>query len=92
VTDDELIRHYGAIQPEEPREDPWEELLNLARYDPYVARAVDMVRYRGMSVGDACIHLALYQTRRAMELQNMATNLLKSQPAPLYFKIDGKKN
>jgi hypothetical protein len=88
VTDDELIRHYGAIQPEEPREDPWEELLKLSRYDPYVARTVDMVRYRGMSIGDACAHLALYQTRRAMTLQEQTIDWLKINPAPLIVSAE----
>ena len=79
----DLMRHYQAIGAEENPGDPWEELLKLAMHDPVVRRAVDMVRYRGMSIGDACIHLALYQTRRAMMLQEQAIDWLKINPAPL---------
>lgn len=79
----DLMRNWQAVKAEEILEDPWEELVKLARQDPYVARTVDMVRYRGMSIGDACAHLALYQTRRAMMLQEQAIEWLKTNPAPL---------
>jgi hypothetical protein len=84
----DLMRHWQAIKAEENPEDPWEELLKLARHDPYVARAVDMVRFGGMSVGDACMHLALYQTRRAMMLQEQAIDWLKINPAPLIVSAE----
>jgi hypothetical protein len=85
----DLMRNWQAIKAEENPEDPWEELLKLAMHDPVVARTVDMVRYRGMSIGDACMHLALYQTRRAMTLQEQAVNWLKINPAPLI--VDAKQ-
>jgi hypothetical protein len=84
----DLMQHWQAIKAEENPEDPWEELIKLARHDPYVARAVDMVRYHGMSVGDACTHLALYQTRRAMMLQEQAVEWLKINPAPLIVSTE----
>jgi hypothetical protein len=84
----DLMRHWQAIKAEENPEDPWQELLKLAMHDPVVRRAVDMVRYRGMSIGDACAHLALYQTRRAMTLQEQAIEWLKINPAPLVVSAE----
>jgi hypothetical protein len=84
----DLMQHWAALKIEESPEDPWQELLKLASVDPVVMRAVDMVRYRGMSIGDACAHLALYQTRRAMMLQEQAIDWLKINPAPLI--VDAK--
>ena len=84
----DLMQHWQAIKAEENPEDPWQELLKLAMHDPVVRRAVDMVRYRGMSIGDACAHLALYQTRRAMMLQEQAIEWLKINPAPLVVSTE----
>ena len=84
----DLMQHWQSIKAEENPEDPWEELLKLARHDPYVARAVDMVRCRGMSIGDACTYLALYQTRRAMALHEQAVEWLRINPAPLIVSAE----
>jgi hypothetical protein len=84
----DLMQHWQSIKAEENPEDPWEELLKLAMHDLVVRRAIDMVRYRGMSIGDACMHLALYQTRRAMTLQDQAIDWLKINPAPLIVSAE----
>jgi endonuclease/exonuclease/phosphatase family metal-dependent hydrolase len=86
----EMMQYFQACQSEQVLEDPWEELLKLAMHDPYVRRTVDMVQHRGMSIGDACTHLALYQTRRAMELQKMATDWLRVNPAPFIVMGSGE--
>lgn len=91
LTPEELMRIYGPKQSDEPEEDPWEELLKLAMHDPYVRRAVDMVRYRGMTVGEACTYLALYQTRRAATLQDELVNLHKLSPQPMRIIVSAER-
>lgn len=84
----DLMRHWAALKAEESPEDPWQELLKLADVDPAVSRVVDMVRYHGMAVGDACAFLALYQTRRAMMLQEKMINLYDRMPISIVLSKD----
>lgn len=58
-----MLERSVAVKAEDNIEDPWEELLKLAKDDPCVKWAADMVRYRGMSVGEAALHLALAQSK-----------------------------
>lgn len=90
-----LMRAFGSMQSEDRRIDPWQEIQELARVDPACARAVDCVRYGRMSMQEAALWLALYQTQRAIKLQQMATDWLKLNPAPLvvkWEKVDAPQN
>ena len=72
----------AGLRAEEKPIDPWLEIQELARVDPACRNAVDAVRYGRMSVQDAALALALCQTKRAIELQERAVELLRLMPMP----------
>lgn len=81
-----LLERSQSVKAYDNPEDPWEELLKLAMHDPCVKQAVDMVRYRGMSVLDAALHLALAQTKCVAALQDELVKARMLAPFPVTIR------
>lgn len=83
----EVMAHVvGAMRTEEQPIDPWNEIIELSRVDAACHRAVYMVRSGRIPKHEAVMWLALYQTKRAIEVEKIAVDALKLQPMKFIVK------